>query len=861
MELKPYQQKVLGDLQEFLDRLQMYPNPQKAFSEFWTERVGSSEDLVKILPRYQSQGIMAPRVCIKVPTGGGKTFIASNAISTIFQFIKLKPKFVLWLVPGRTILEQTIRALSDTNHPYRQKINFHFQNKVQVYSKEQVLQGANFSPTKVKDQLSILVMSFDSFRARDKDSRKIYEANGQLDGFSTHFGQDVEDLSEIDSSALMNVIRKMSPVVMVDESHNTGSELSLEMLQNINPSFILDLTATPRKTANIISAVHAGELKSVNMIKLPLIAYNHKSKVDVLNNAIQMQRKLEKFAKEEEKETGKYIRPIVLFQAQPNKNEDSEHFQKIKAKLLEMKIPEEQIKIKTSGIDEIKGVNLLSKSCPVRYIITVDALKEGWDCPFAYILASLAERNSPVAVEQIVGRTLRQPYAVSHKIDVLNMAYVFTSSEKFMQTLEDIKKSMRIAGFEEDDVRAEEVEFSLTQESSKTKQGVFSFDSASSDMSIQDIPADIINNSDESSIEEILEVAKKHNEKFQEDIKNENKYGYVNANLPKEIREKLPEISMKKEFKDKIIEVKLPRFFVNAEMGLFATEKVPFSKENILQKFQLSKCDTNISFEEAGADIYKFDLDEDYSVKYARLKMDEVNRFKSLFQSLTSKESKVRELTAKMKEILGKLNYIEEKEIEKYLTRVFESLSEEQFQDCIDKQYFYRDRIKAKIDKLSSEHAEKVFEKDLLSNKIYLQEDYQIPFVQPNGDVEPTGITKSLYPKEYKMNELEKKVINEIANIDNVLLWTKNPERKGFFINGFINHYPDFLVVLHSGRILALETKGDHLDNSDSEHKLHLGKLWADKAGDKFRYLMVFENQELKGSYSIASAKDIVRSL
>ena len=68
-----------------------------------------------------------------------------------------------------------------------------------------------------------------------------------------------------------------------------------------------------------------------------------------------------------------------------------------------MGIPEEQIAIKTADIDEIGNTDLMSERWPIRNIITVNALKEGWDCPFAYILASLANKTSKVDVEQILG--------------------------------------------------------------------------------------------------------------------------------------------------------------------------------------------------------------------------------------------------------------------------------------------------------------------------------------------------------------------------------------------------------------------------------------------------------------------------
>ena len=66
-------------------------------------------------------------------------------------------------------------------------------------------------------------------------------------------------------------------------------------------------------------------------------------------------------------------------------------------------IPAEHIAIRTADVNELKNVDLLSPDCPVRYIITVNALKEGWDCPFAYILASLANKTSQVDVSRFWG--------------------------------------------------------------------------------------------------------------------------------------------------------------------------------------------------------------------------------------------------------------------------------------------------------------------------------------------------------------------------------------------------------------------------------------------------------------------------
>jgi type III restriction enzyme len=136
-----------------------------------------------------------------------------------------------------------------------------------------------------------------------------------------------------------------------------------------------------------------------------------------------------------------------------NEEEEKSNVQKLKEKLIELKIPAEQIKIKTANINEIKGIDLMSKDCEVRYIITINALKEGWDCPFAYILASLADKSSAVDVEQILGRVLRQPYVMKHNFPLLNLSYVLTASSKFLDTLDNIVKGLNKAGFSDKDYK------------------------------------------------------------------------------------------------------------------------------------------------------------------------------------------------------------------------------------------------------------------------------------------------------------------------------------------------------------------------------------------------------------------------
>lgn len=89
----------------------------------------------------------------------------------------------------------------------------------------------------------------------------------------------------------------------------------------------------------------------------------------------------------------------------------------------------------------------MSAACPVRYIIAINALKEGWDCPFAYILASLADKSSKLMWSSNFGSSLRQPYVMKHNSTMLNLSYVITASVKFQNTLQNIIKGLQQSGF------------------------------------------------------------------------------------------------------------------------------------------------------------------------------------------------------------------------------------------------------------------------------------------------------------------------------------------------------------------------------------------------------------------------------
>ena len=877
MELKSYQRKVIENLEEYLEYVQEHKSLAKAFNQYWEDKIGPYNPLDGTgMESYKNNIPNAAHVCIKVPTAGGKTFIAVNALHSIFSaYDSAKPKAVIWLVPWSNLLQQTVNTLSDPEHPYRQKLNSLFNNRVEIYQKADLLQGSNFNPTVVKDQLSIFVMSFASLRAKNKEDRKVYQENGQLESFVSQYKSNEHILSGVDDTALINVLRYLNPVLVVDESHNAESDLSVDMLKNLNPSFILDLTATPKVNSNIVSLVPAIELKKEHMVKLPVIVYNNHDKTEVINNALHLQRKLENLAKKQEADGGKYIRPIVLFQAQPKTKDDNTTFEKLKEQLLSLGIPESHIKIKTANIDELKGIDLMSRECEVRYIITINALKEGWDCPFAYILASLADKSSAVDVEQILGRVLRQPYVQRHKAFQLNLSYVLTASAKFNETLQSIVKGLQESGFSEKDYRKVD---KMTEDEKKTVSvdpvESFLFPEQQTEQE-ENIDKDRVtfdpNASEEetettSVIEEIEAIAIEQNRQLEEQIKEQEKQP-VDENIFQEMGAKVKRYKVKESNKDFIDNIEFPQFFIKVTASdIFGTDEELLNRESLLKDFKLSDEDIKIDFERISSDLYKIDLEEskknEYRPSFTKIEDSTVKDPIAEYILAKPKENQITDITHQMMQIIGNMYPIADQEIKVYIGRILNGMNAEQLRDILVRKWSYTDKIKTKIRQLSDSYAEGRFMDLLKSKKINTKANWKLGKEIVPGNI-GSSIGNSLYEREGFMNNFEERVAMEIGTSSNVVFWHRNLERgKGFYINGYkANHYPDFILQTKSGKTILIETKGDHLDGSDSEAKCRLGNEWERQAGHDFAYFMVFDKKEIAGAYTLDKARQLISKM
>ena len=872
MELKSYQKEVLADLARYLELVVERQSPAKAYRAFWNEKnvmVGQDG-----MPAYVDTLSGVPHVCAKVPTGGGKTYIAASAVRTIFDAMpQRRARAVVWLVPSDAILTQTRNALQNPGHPYRQRLDVDFGGAVQVYSKEQALMGQNFTPATVAEQLSVFVLSYDSFRTSKKEGRKAYQENGSLAGFAKWMNDPSVLLADTDETALIQVIRFLNPVVIVDESHHASSRLSMEMLRNFNPSFVLDLTATPKEKSNIISFVDASQLKRANMVKLPVIVYNRKSQADVYADAIAIRAKLEAQAQKEQETSGRYIRPIVLFQAQPRTSSDSTTYEKIKKTLMDGGIPEQEIAIKTGDKDELKNVDLLSPECPVRYIITVNALKEGWDCPFAYVLATVANRSSAVDVEQILGRVLRLPYTRKNKSEVLNLSYVITSSADFHQTVKKVVAGLNSAGFSSRDCRAQDAdEPALPAPAAVPEQT--SLD-GQSEPDMPDVDGTALKarfdaakqeanrsaSEDAAQSDPMLAQALEQNRAYEREIDQADDTAYSRA--PLEVRDKMNQFRMNDAFAEEASALRFPQFTLETLPSLFSDSYETLALEHLEGNFSLRDKDAHIDFATVSAEMARVDVDDgkDSTAKAWLLSGSDSAFFREWFSTQPS-ERRLSICKGIIKKKLSQMNCVNDKELDEYIDRVIGTLTEDQLSELEQSPYPYVIKIQDKVKELLSQHRCHVFDRWLEQDKIVCRPNYALPAV-----ISPTAFTsmvpKSLYTAEEDMNEYEFKVVWQLASLDNVKWWHRNISRRGFQINGPVHAYPDLIVMLHSGKILMVETKGDHLDNAESKAKAKIGDQWANLAGKQYKYYMVFETKQpdYPGAYSLERFMEIVKGL
>ncbi len=889
MILKNYQQKALYWLRRYYERCRILQEDRFPASTAFTSTTAEIYEGAGLpySPVEQLPGI--PYVCLRIPTGGGKTLLGCEAISIAQrELLQVDNSLVLWLVPSDAIRSQTLDRLKDRNDPYRVALESTLGN-VEVVDIDEAL---TIQRSVLDGATVIVVATMQAFRRRDVSALNVYKSNGAL---MSHFENLPSELLNVlerrpegdFAYSLVNVFRLRRPFIIVDEAHNARQPLSFETLKRLNPSGILELTATPNSEreivtyegekvenppSNVLFSVTAWALKTEEMIKLPILLTYREPWDALLGDANGLLNKLNDEAEKEKAETGEYIRPIMLLQAQPrSQTKTSINVETVKSTLInQFNIPEEQIAIATAEIrdlDKPENQNVLSPSCKLRFIITVAALKEGWDCPFAYVLFSVAELSSGRGVEQILGRILRMPRARRKRRQGLNSSYAYVASTRFDAAARALKEGLVNAGFEKQEVGDLIVESVLPFRDAKV-----------SGVPVEPIEPIVIK----------LPVALRDPVPLSVvdavTLDQDNRTLRINKPLSADQTMELATSLVDETNRAALVEAfgMRPQSFRQekspSEVGeVFEIPVLALKQGDLFHQIEADDINDHIewSLSEANAELPGFLVpDEKRGIK---IDITDAEKLKQDFIPVGDAQQRLLQISTEwpIGELVNWLDrFFSHPEVTQaesgiYLTRVTGKLiADRAF--TVETLTAHRHRlgkaIEAKIRTLGREAKHRAFKEFLFANDSTIFVDAAAshlfsPYKYPSGyPYRGLPLPRHFYPVignlQSKGEEYE--CARTIASTKGIKFWIRNiprePEASFWIQTSTDKFYPDFVCKLTNGKNLVVEYKAaTYGDKADTDEKERLGLLWAARSNGKCLFLIV------RGPNELSKIGDLVR--
>lgn len=855
--LKEYQKHTLSALERYLG-LARLSSPAAAFDRVIAEMPSGAGP-----QQYRERLGMddVPYVCLRLPTGGGKTLLACHAIGIAADnYLEREFPLVLWLTPTNTIRTQTADAIRDPAHPYREALDAAFGlDTVMVFD---IADVANIRPKDLSQKVCIVVATMQTLRVseKSKEFRKVY---GDNENFEEHFkglpntapGLDRKDNDPNKRVvySFVNILHQLRPLVIVDEAHKAVSDLSGEMMRRINPACVVEMTATP-VDSNVLYHVGASELKTEEMVKLPFMLTEHNDWEQAVNGALASHR----FLVEKAKEDADYIRPLVLFQAEKKGREHT--VEVLKNHLITNEgIPESRIAVATGEQRELDGINLFDKTCPIQYVITIEALKEGWDCSFAYVFCSLANISSAVDVEQLLGRVMRMPYAKKRRIPELNNAYAHVVSPSFAQAANGMYDHLRNMGFNAEEAAENLVHNSVLPGMENYEQGLFA-NHASPPLLITLEKRPEIESLDEDE-QQNISVESRDDGKFDVRIRGDISEAAEECLVAAETKQGKERVRFHVAMHRERVKKRRPaspaesgKLLQLGQLKLWIDESPESPEEETLLIASgwspLNGYDglaaNEFSYDE-NARTFVFDLDgEQLSYKasedkvqlslFAAPNWDELNLSRWLDQQCRQDDIRqVDMLEFCRKSVAGLLR-----------------AGKFDLNMLARAKYALAAALKMKLGRLRQAALRSGYQRCLFSSEFRVEVTFQSLHSFPEyGYAEsiPAYVGRYAFQKHYYRDIRDLKASGEEFDCARILdahpkveYWLRNVDRQkhSFWLplhDG--KFYPDFIVKLRDGRLLVVEYKGAHLeDTPDTAEKRNIGELWAGKSGGKHLFLM-----------------------
>ncbi|MBE6084256.1 MAG: restriction endonuclease subunit R [Selenomonas ruminantium] len=844
LQLKNYQEAALQKLAAFLGSARLDGNCSRAFAkEQDAQGYGKNYKGIKGLEDV-------PYICLRLPTGGGKTLLGSYAIGKAAEeFLEQDYPMVVWLVPTDIIRKQTLEVLQSCRKENRRVLDERFNGNVRVYD---ITDFTHLRPQDLRDKTNVFIATFAAFRVKSKDGRKVYQTNEALDPcFRDIPEQEYFDKDEQGAAlhSFANLLSFMRPCVIIDEAHNHASKLSEEVLRRLRPAVIVELTATPADNSNVLYKVTASELKAEDMIKLPIMLEEAQSWQGAIDSGIERRKGLEKLAENEPQ----YVRPIMLIQAE---NKDREVTVEVVRDYLinEHDIPEEQVAVVTGEQRELDDVDLFDPDCPVRYVITVQALKEGWDCSFAYVFCSVAKVHSSKDAEQLLGRVLRMPYARRRAHEALNRAYAHVAVDSWMSAVGSFKDNLIDMGFEREETEEavqSPQQLDLLRDDEKQEQA----ERATLEFFTEEVP-DFSTNM---ALRLLSNVVKDENTgKYKVTIKDADEENLRELseqveecfNSPHDRQEVLYAVSRAnvyippKGMADKGVTFTVPQLCLDFGDGAELADRETCLPDG--WRISVFPADLPAFAVDESRHVYEFDImDGKITEQFTGTEEGSLG-----LERLTDWDEK--KLVIWLSRRINALD-LEYGDLINYLRKVIDyqvNNKKVPMADLVRFRFVLVKIIKAQIEANRKEaYKQGVQETLFTSNVARVTPTVQMAFRPGHYPA------KSFYRGKVKFQKHFYATIGELDSKDEVMCaqyidanpkvetWVRNIPRD--MTNSFWlpthedNFYPDFVVKLKDGRVAAIEVKGGHLvTNEDSREKDMIGRVWADASDGKCLFLM-----------------------
>ena len=876
--LKGYQERAITKLEDFFNLCKKGEPIEIAY-----KKILADQELPDIHYRdYSFEQV--PYICFRIPTGGGKTILGSYAIDiTARCYLDTDYPICLWLVPTNTIRLQTAEALKTPGHPYRAKLDAAFNYNVLVLDIDEVTQ---VRPQDIGNKTIVIVSTLANLRVNDTSGRKVYAYH---ENFEPHFAkipanhpsmpylEKVSDDDVQENGLSSNEIGKIKysfanllaihrPMLIVDEAHNARTSLTFETLKRVHPSAIIELTATPNITStngsNVIFHVSASELKAEEMIKLPIMLTEHQNWQDAIQDAVINRNKL---AIDAQKDDG-YIRPIALFQAEAKNGEVTVDV--LKNYLVnEQNIEEEKIAIATGNQRELDGINLFDPNCSIEYIITIEALKEGWDCSFAYIFCSVKQVSSSKDAEQLLGRVLRMPYAKRRVVEDLNRAYAHLATSKFSQAAQELTDKLIAMGFDEMEIATslrnqDQGDFFNGDDSEETKPKqtssvVFELPEMPDTSQLSDEERSKITMTQEGDLS-VVRITGEVSEQITKVVTN------TIQGKTKKAKEHREKIELHIRVHNQTIEAikapsergasfgQLPQLCTSIQGEIELIESSVFLDNSNWNLSSYSATLNNFRINET-TNSFAIDM-EDKEVSYRLAESKEVIDFNEGFIDVTE-EDLIRWLDRELRQ-----QDISQSQLIKFLSSLINNLIKQPdiSLTALVRNKFPLSRAVRELINLHKKKAQKTeFQQNLfVDDNVCLSSQFIYEFkpdYYPSRTPYYSGrykFKKHFFPQnlieDLKSTGEEYECAKAIDGINEVKYWIRNLVKRdhaSFWLPlAHGKFYPDFICELNNGKMLVVEYKGDaYVTNDDSAEKRAIGDLWAQQSNGNCLFIMAVE--------------------